>query len=72
MTDGGPETVALTAGMLIVVPKERWHRFEVPDEVTVLSATPQPTEQYDLQKVVSTFDTERNGERDSRPSPHAT
>lgn len=24
MTDGGPETVALTAGMLIVVPQGRW------------------------------------------------
>ena len=28
--------------------------------------------QYDLQKVVSTFDTLRNAERDSRPSPHGT
>ncbi len=30
--------------MLIVVPQGHWHRFEAPDGVTVLSATPQPTE----------------------------
>lgn len=44
MGDDGPESFALTAGMLIVVPQGRWHRFEAPDRITVLSATPQPTE----------------------------
>ena len=44
MTEDGPQTVALRAGMLIVVPQGHWHRFHVPDEVTVLTATPQPTD----------------------------
>lgn len=44
MTDAGPQSFPLSAGMLIVVPEGRWHRFEAPDGVTVLSATPQPTE----------------------------
>lgn len=44
MTADGPQAFALTAGMLIVVPQGHWHRFHVPDGVTVLSATPQPTD----------------------------
>lgn len=44
MTAEGPQSFALTAGMLIVVPQGHWHRFHAPDQVTVLSATPQPTE----------------------------
>ena len=44
MTAEGPESFKMTAGMLIVVPQGHWHRFHVPDQVTVLSATPQPTE----------------------------
>ena len=44
MTADGPETVALRAGMLVVVPQGHWHRFRVPERVTVLTATPQPTE----------------------------
>lgn len=44
MTDAGPQSFALTAGMLIVVPQGHWHRFDAPEPVTVLTATPQPTE----------------------------
>ena len=44
MTDDGPQAFQLSAGMLIVVPQGHWHRFDVPDQVTVLTATPQPTE----------------------------
>ena len=44
MTDDGPRSFELAAGMLIVVPQGRWHRFEAPAGVTVLSATPQPTD----------------------------
>ena len=45
MTTDGPQTFPLTAGMVIVVPQGHWHRFRVPKSVTVLSATPQPTDQ---------------------------
>ena len=41
--DDGIESRDLAAGMLLVVPKGRWHRFESADGVTVLTATPQPT-----------------------------
>jgi mannose-6-phosphate isomerase-like protein (cupin superfamily) len=44
MTDTGPQSFTMTAGMLIVVPQGHWHRFHAPDGVTVLSATPQPTD----------------------------
>jgi mannose-6-phosphate isomerase-like protein (cupin superfamily) len=44
MTDDGPRSFELSAGMLIVVPQGQWHRFDAPDGVAVLSATPQPTE----------------------------
>ena len=44
MMDNGPESCKMTAGTLIVVPQGYWHRFHAPDGVTVLSATPQPTD----------------------------
>ncbi len=44
MTGEGPQSLSLSAGMLVVVPRGHWHRFEAPGGVTVLSATPQPTE----------------------------
>jgi mannose-6-phosphate isomerase-like protein (cupin superfamily) len=44
MTAEGPQSLPLSAGMLVVVPRGHWHRFEAPGGVTVLSATPQPTE----------------------------
>lgn len=44
MTDGGPQSFKLAAGMIIVVPQGHWHRFHAAERVTVLSATPQPTD----------------------------
>ena len=44
MANTGPQSFAMTAGMLIVVPQGHWHRFRAPDGVTVLTATPQPTD----------------------------
>ena len=44
LTDDGPEALDMTAGMLAVVPQGAWHRFHAPDGVTVLTATPQPTD----------------------------
>ena len=44
MTDAGPETHQLKAGMIAIVPQNTWHRFEAPDGVCLLTATPKPTE----------------------------
>ena len=44
LADDGPETLALKAGMIAVVPRGLWHRFQAPDGVTLLTATPQPTD----------------------------
>ena len=44
ITEAGRESLALTAGMLTVVPRNAWHQFEAPDGVCVMTATPLPTE----------------------------
>ena len=44
MTAEGPQSFALGAGMVAIVPQGTWHRFEAPDGVTLMTATPQPTE----------------------------
>jgi mannose-6-phosphate isomerase-like protein (cupin superfamily) len=44
ITAAGRETLALKAGMLVVVPQNAWHQFEAPNGVSVITATPQPTE----------------------------
>jgi mannose-6-phosphate isomerase-like protein (cupin superfamily) len=44
MTDDGPRSLELRAGMLVVVPQGHWHRFHAPGRFTVLTATPQPTD----------------------------
>ena len=44
MTEDGPQAVVLSAGMLAVVPQGIWHRFASPGGVTLMTATPQPTD----------------------------
>ncbi|MDA7569374.1 cupin domain-containing protein [Emcibacteraceae bacterium] len=44
MTNDGPEILNMKAGTLTVVPKGLWHRFKAPKGVTVLTATPHPTD----------------------------
>jgi quercetin dioxygenase-like cupin family protein len=44
MTGEGKQSLALSAGMIAVVPRNTWHQFEAPDGVCVVTATPQPTE----------------------------
>jgi mannose-6-phosphate isomerase-like protein (cupin superfamily) len=44
MTADGPQSIALKAGMLVIVPQGTWHRFEAPDGVSLMTATPKPTE----------------------------
>ena len=38
------ESSQLRTGDLVVIPQGTWHRFDTPDEVNVLSVTPQPTD----------------------------
>ena len=53
ITDEGTQILELSAGMVTVVPKGLWHRFKAPKGVTVLTATPHPTDHsaaYDPRK----------------------
>jgi hypothetical protein len=42
--DDEPQVFEMTGGMLVVVPRGCWHRFQSQEGVTVLTMTPQPTE----------------------------
>jgi mannose-6-phosphate isomerase-like protein (cupin superfamily) len=44
MTDDGPQSYAVSAGMVVIVPQGTWHRFHSPDGVGLMTATPKPTE----------------------------
>src|SRR6202795_279817 len=44
MAEDGPQSFALGAGMVAIVPQGMWHRLEAPDGVSLMTATPQPTE----------------------------
>ena len=44
MEDDGPQSYQVTAGMMIIVPQGTWHRFHSPDGVSLVTATPKPTE----------------------------
>ncbi len=44
LTDGGPQSVPINPGMMLIVPQGMWHRFDSPRGVTLLTATPQPTD----------------------------
>lgn len=48
MTRDGPESFELSKGMVIVVPKGHWHRFDSESGVTVMTVTPQPTDHTSL------------------------
>jgi mannose-6-phosphate isomerase-like protein (cupin superfamily) len=44
ITEAGLQSLALGAGMVAVVPQGMWHRFQSAEGVSLLTATPQPTE----------------------------
>ena len=44
MTDDGAKSYAVSAGMLVIVPQGTWHRFHSPEGVSLVTATPKPTE----------------------------
>ena len=43
-TDAGPQSVSIGTGMMLIVPQGMWHRFDSTDGVTLITATPQPTD----------------------------
>jgi mannose-6-phosphate isomerase-like protein (cupin superfamily) len=44
IVDGEVQTHHLSTGMIVVVPQGAWHRFQAPDGVSIVTATPRPTE----------------------------
>jgi quercetin dioxygenase-like cupin family protein len=44
LTPEGRQSLTLGAGMVVIVPQNTWHQFEAPEGVSVMTATPQPTE----------------------------
>jgi len=46
--DGPPRSFALRAGMIAVNPQGAWHRFHSLEGVTLMTATPSPSEVIDL------------------------
>ena len=44
MTEAGLESYEVTAGTTVVVPQNTWHRFSAPKGVSIVTATPRPTE----------------------------
>lgn len=44
--DGVENTLDMKAGMVVIVPRGAWHRFDAPDGVQVMTMTPQPTEHW--------------------------
>ena len=44
ITEDGPKSFALSTGMMVIMPQGTWHRFHAPEGVSVVTATPKPTE----------------------------
>lgn len=44
MTENGLESHQVGAGTTIIVPQNTWHRFHAPNGVSIVTATPRPTE----------------------------
>jgi mannose-6-phosphate isomerase-like protein (cupin superfamily) len=44
ISEGRSEAFTLSAGALIVIPQGAWHRFESEEGVSLMTATPQPSE----------------------------
>ena len=42
--EDGLQSYAVSAGMIAIVPQGIWHRFDAPEGVTLMTATPQPSE----------------------------
>jgi mannose-6-phosphate isomerase-like protein (cupin superfamily) len=46
--EDGPQSFALRAGMLAVIPQDAWHRVKSPDGITQMSVTPFPGEHVEV------------------------
>ena len=68
ITDEGLQTHLLKAGMLVVVPQNAWHRFEAPDGVGLMTATPKPTEHLtvDIDDPRKLSDAQRSGNTEEK------
>jgi mannose-6-phosphate isomerase-like protein (cupin superfamily) len=68
ITDDGLQTHTLKAGMLVIVPQNAWHRFEAPDGVCLMTATPKPTEHLtvDVADPRALSETQRSGNTEEK------
>ncbi len=48
MREDGPQSFALRAGTIAVIPQGAWHRFHSSEGVTLMTATPSPSEVIEL------------------------
>ena len=46
--EDGPQSFALRAGTIAVIPQGAWHRFQSPEGVTLMTATPSPSEVIEI------------------------
>jgi len=44
VSDGRSEAFTLSAGAFVIIPQGAWHRFESADGVSLMTATPQPSD----------------------------
>ena len=59
-SNGRSEAFNLSAGAFLIIPQDTWHRFESADGVSLMTATPQPSEfssvdDSELKRVVREF-----------------
>ncbi|HZK88821.1 MAG TPA: cupin domain-containing protein [Stellaceae bacterium] len=68
MTDNGLQSHELKAGMVAVVPQNTWHRFHAPNGVSLVTATPKPTEHLtvDVEDPRTLSETQRAGNSEEK------
>jgi mannose-6-phosphate isomerase-like protein (cupin superfamily) len=68
MTADGPQSFALKAGMVAIVPQNTWHRFHSPGGVSLMTATPKPTEHLtvDIEDPRTLTDAQRAGNTEEK------
>ena len=68
ITEEGPQSYTLRAGMVVIVPQGAWHRFHSPEGVSLVTATPKPTEHLtvDVADPRTLDDTQRQGNSEQK------